>query len=175
MYFCVLLILVFDVTFCFTSALTRSMNLPAFIECNPGLECKMYNYGIRPLPRNNVIKLRVSRTRAFRIIFGSMYTSYNVLSEFNLASLWQRRQNLLHSFGEKLLSSDKFCVFAPPVKNCTRVLRSNAQASLTVPFYNTERYRNSTIPAINQTPQPLSLVFFPFTPLLILCNLYIYF
>ena len=89
--------------------------------------------------------------RAFHIIFGSMYTSYNnVLSEFNLASLWQRRQNLLHSFGEKLLSSDKFLYLLPPVKNCTRVLRSNAQASLTVPFYNTERYRNSTIPAITK-------------------------
>ena len=46
---------------------------------------------------------------AFRIIFGFMYTSYNnVLSEFNFVSLLQRRQNLLHSFGEKLLSSDKF-------------------------------------------------------------------
>lgn len=54
----------------------------------------------------------------------------------------------LHSFREKLLSSDKFRNLLPPVKNCTTVLRSNAQAYLNVPFYKTERYKNSTIPAM---------------------------
>ena len=67
-----------------------------------------------------------------------------------ITEISDRPRNNRHSFGEKLLSSDKFRYLLPPVKNCTRVLRSNAQASLSVPFYNTKRYRNSTIPAITK-------------------------
>ena len=49
------------------------------------------------------------QNRALCIISRCRYAIYNdVLSELNVTSLWQIRHNLLHSFGEKLLNSDKF-------------------------------------------------------------------
>ena len=47
-------------------------------------------------------------------MFGSRYTGYDdTLSEFNLTSLQERRQNLLHWFGKKIFNSNTFCYLLP--------------------------------------------------------------
>ena len=59
--------------------------------------------------------------------------------------IWVHLSRMLSGAPYKWVNRNKYWVkyynlLYSPVKNCTRVLRSNAQASLTVPFYITERF-----------------------------------
>ena len=87
------------------------------------------------------------QNRAFRIVFGSNFTSYDdALKLCNIPTLKSRRISLCHTFASSLYYSNQFRQWLPATRRNqhNRDLRNSNK--LTTPKWVTKRYLNSPIP-----------------------------
>ena len=67
------------------------------------------------ISKKNTQDIERTQKNAFKIIFGSSYTSYEeLLMEIDESSLKERRDELSLRFAQKCLKNDKFCSWFPP-------------------------------------------------------------
>ena len=88
---------------------------------------------------------RIQKT-AVKIILNDREISYEeALKRLNLDKLEKRRQKLCLSFAKKCLKIEKVKMFFPLHENNSRMITRNSE-KFKVNKFNTERYRNSAIP-----------------------------
>ena len=93
-------------------------------------------------------QLELIQKRACRIILGNQYESYaKALKQLELCSLVERREHLLHGFGQSILNSDRHRAMLPSSKHTRHGRNLRTSNQLDPPRCRTTRYRKSTIPA----------------------------
>ena len=119
----------------------------------PTLEqaCQVWHSGISSHLSHTI---ECVQKRACRIILGYQhYENYaKALELLGISSLESRRNQLFLKFGIKLLNSPKFRNMLPAQKAmcASRKLRDSTSSGLIIPRCRTERYKQSTIPALSR-------------------------